>query len=184
MTISDISAIFVSYLLGKAQSIPWCDAPIMDESAAIRNELLWLNCSSDDPAQQNAAASATGSSILASTAGPGSADPECSACKGLGGGKSWWTVGSQPAVDGCNSSDPTYGFGPSDGYVFQKAFVEFFLSEEDLNDLKQRVEAEGDGKISWLAGNKKVSSNVQGWTPPRLSEIPTMSILFTSADAP
>lgn len=149
MTISDISAIFVSYLLGKAQTIPWCDAPIMDESAAIRNELLWLNCSSDDPAQQTAAASATT---------PTSSDSNCSPCKGLGGGKSWWTVGSQPAVDGCNSSDPTYGFGPPDGYVFQKAFVEFFVSEQDLKELREKVEEEGEGKISWLAGNKKVSS--------------------------
>ena len=106
----------------------------------LRSWMLWLNCSGDDPAQQNAAA-------VASTSTPTPCQMQ---------GRSWWTVGSQPAVDGCDSSDPTYGFGPSDGYIFQKAFVEFFLSREDLLELKKKVEVEGEGKISWLAGNKKV----------------------------
>ncbi|MCJ1354529.1 MAG: hypothetical protein MMC33_004518 [Icmadophila ericetorum] len=41
--------------------------------------------------------------------------------------KGWWSVASQPAIDGLPSSDPTFGWGPKNGFVFQKAFVEFFV---------------------------------------------------------
>jgi methylenetetrahydrofolate reductase (NADPH) len=34
--------------------------------------------------------------------------------------KGWWTVASQPAVNGVKSSDPVYGWGPKNGFVFQK----------------------------------------------------------------
>lgn len=70
-------------------------------------------------------------------------------------GKGWWTVGSQPAVDGVSSSNPVYGFGPRDGYVYQKAFVEFFVSETDKSLLQKRIEEEGDGMISFFAGNRR-----------------------------
>jgi methylenetetrahydrofolate reductase (NADPH) len=45
--------------------------------------------------------------------------------------KGWWTVASQPAVAGVRSNDKVFGWGPKNGFVFQKAFVEFFLSSED-----------------------------------------------------
>lgn len=32
----------------------------------------------------------------------------------------YWTVGSQPAVNGARSEDPVYGWGPKGGYVYQK----------------------------------------------------------------
>jgi methylenetetrahydrofolate reductase (NADPH) len=35
-------------------------------------------------------------------------------------GKGWWTVASQPAVNGVKSSDEVFGWGPKNGYVFQK----------------------------------------------------------------
>ncbi|GAP84133.1 putative methylenetetrahydrofolate reductase [Rosellinia necatrix] len=38
-----------------------------------------------------------------------------------------WTVASQPAVNGFRSEDLTFGWGPRHGFVFQKAFVEFFI---------------------------------------------------------
>ncbi|KAL8693467.1 MAG: hypothetical protein Q9218_001698, partial [Villophora microphyllina] len=41
-------------------------------------------------------------------------------------GRQWWTIASQPAVDGVPSTDPTHGWGPAKGFVFQKPFVEFF----------------------------------------------------------
>eukprot|EP01138_Halocafeteria_seosinensis_P016498 gb/GECG01016829.1/.p1 GENE.gb/GECG01016829.1/~~gb/GECG01016829.1/.p1 ORF type:complete len:1242 (+),score=202.80 gb/GECG01016829.1/:1-3726(+) len=40
------------------------------------------------------------------------------------------TINSQPKVNGAPSSDPTVGWGGKDGYVFQKAYVEFFCSPE------------------------------------------------------
>ncbi|GAA5931534.1 methylenetetrahydrofolate reductase (NAD(P)H) MET12 [Sporobolomyces koalae] len=77
----------------------------------------------------------------------------------------WWTVGSQPAVDGVKSSDPIYGFGPKGGYVYQKAFVEFFLTEAELDELDQRSRDDerrtiesgeaDDGCVKWFAGNGK-----------------------------
>jgi methylenetetrahydrofolate reductase (NADPH) len=77
----------------------------------------------------------------------------------------WWTVGSQPAVDGVKSSDQTYGFGPKGGYVYQKAFVEFFLTEEQLTELEERSKEDekerirngeaDEGFVKWFAGNGK-----------------------------
>ncbi|CAF4437000.1 unnamed protein product, partial [Adineta steineri] len=37
------------------------------------------------------------------------------------------TINSQPAVNGKPSSDPIVGWGTSNGYVYQKAYLEFFL---------------------------------------------------------
>lgn len=68
----------------------------------------------------------------------------------------WWTVGSQPAVDGAASEDEVYGFGPRGGYVFQKAFVEVFVKESVVRDLAERAKGEG-GNVTFYAGNKKVS---------------------------
>ncbi|WWC72478.1 methylenetetrahydrofolate reductase [Kwoniella pini CBS 10737] len=66
-----------------------------------------------------------------------------------------WTVGSQPCVDAVKSEDPIHGWGPRGGYVFQKAFVEFFVKEEEVEKLKEKVELKSQGKISFYAGNKK-----------------------------
>lgn len=53
--------------------------------------------------------------------------------------KGWWTVASQPAVTGLPSSDPTFGWGPQHGFVFQKAFVEFFLPSADWAALREKL---------------------------------------------
>ncbi|WVR08500.1 methylenetetrahydrofolate reductase [Kwoniella sp. DSM 27419] len=66
-----------------------------------------------------------------------------------------WTVGSQPAVDAIKSEDPVHGWGPRGGYVFQKAFVEFFVREEELDKLQVRLDKVGKTAISMYAGNKK-----------------------------
>lgn len=34
--------------------------------------------------------------------------------------KRWWTVASQPAVNGVRSNDRLFGWGPKNGFVFQK----------------------------------------------------------------
>ncbi|CAE6418076.1 unnamed protein product [Rhizoctonia solani] len=64
-----------------------------------------------------------------------------------------WTVASQPAVDGALSSDPVVGWGPRDGRVFQKSFVEFFATEEDLEKVAKAIEDSGDGWVTFFAGN-------------------------------
>lgn len=73
----------------------------------------------------------------------------------LNSDKGWWTVGSQPAVDGISSEDAVYGFGPRGGYVFQKAFVEFFVTEEVVNMLATKAD-KLNGIITFYAGNKRV----------------------------
>ncbi|KAJ3734036.1 methylenetetrahydrofolate reductase-domain-containing protein [Lentinula guzmanii] len=67
----------------------------------------------------------------------------------------WWTVGSQPAVDGVHSSDPVVGWGPRTGYVYQKSFVEFFCTEEDVRMIEKKVAEKGDGWVHYYAANSK-----------------------------
>lgn len=65
--------------------------------------------------------------------------------------KGWWTVASQPAVNGVKSTDPVYGWGPKNGFVFQKPFVEFFLPSSDWEKLKPRLDAHE--QVTYFAGN-------------------------------
>jgi len=73
--------------------------------------------------------------------------------------RSWWTVGSQPAVDAAPSSHETYGWGPRGGYVFQKSFVEFFATKEEVQQLGERIEKHGRGQLTYFAANMLVSLN-------------------------
>lgn len=45
--------------------------------------------------------------------------------------KSYFTVASQPAVNCTSSKDKILGWGPSNGFIYQKAFVEMFVSKDD-----------------------------------------------------
>ena len=65
-----------------------------------------------------------------------------------------WTVGSQPAVDGVESADEVFGWGPQGGYIFQKSFVEFFTTEKEWNLIREKIK--DDRNISFYAGNNKV----------------------------
>ncbi|RKF72775.1 Methylenetetrahydrofolate reductase 2 [Golovinomyces cichoracearum] len=70
--------------------------------------------------------------------------------------KGWWTIASQPVINGIKSNDDVFGWGPRNGFVFQKAFVELFLSSEDLLQLQAKVKKmEMANKISWYACNSK-----------------------------
>lgn len=46
--------------------------------------------------------------------------------------KQLFTINSQPNVNGVKSDDPIFGWGPLKGYVYQKMYVEFFISKENL----------------------------------------------------
>ncbi|KAI0263359.1 methylenetetrahydrofolate reduct [Gloeopeniophorella convolvens] len=63
-----------------------------------------------------------------------------------------WPVGSQPAVDGARSDDAVVGWGPARGYVYQKAFVEFFADRALVARLARAAAARG-GVVDVLAGN-------------------------------
>lgn len=69
--------------------------------------------------------------------------------------KGWWTLASQPAVNGIRSSDPVFGWGPpGEGFVFQKPFVEFFCPSADYhNVLKPVLTKHGHEKLAWFATN-------------------------------
>ena len=83
--------------------------------------------------------------------------------------RNWWTIASQPAVDGVPSSDPIHGWGPKGGFVFQKAFVEFFLPLTEWNNqLRPYLESSTvRDAVSWYAGDSK--GNFQSSPPPHNS---------------
>ncbi|KXS20211.1 methylenetetrahydrofolate reduct [Gonapodya prolifera JEL478] len=62
------------------------------------------------------------------------------------------TINSQPAVDGVRSDDAMFGWGPRNGYVYQKAYLEFFVCPKVLDALIRRIK-NVDG-ITYYAVNK------------------------------
>ncbi|KAG9241934.1 putative methylenetetrahydrofolate reductase 1 [Calycina marina] len=62
------------------------------------------------------------------------------------------TINSQPAVDGVKSSDPTYGWGPTKGYVYQKAYLELLVSPKLIDTLVSRISQDPD--LTFYAVNK------------------------------
>ncbi|KAB8076006.1 methylenetetrahydrofolate reductase-domain-containing protein [Aspergillus leporis] len=72
-------------------------------------------------------------------------------------GHGWWTLASQPAVNGVRSDDPTFGWGPPrEGFVFQKPFVEFFCPNKDYQSVvKPLLQRHGHEKLAWFATNVK-----------------------------
>ncbi|KAG0065574.1 hypothetical protein BGZ89_008199 [Linnemannia elongata] len=67
--------------------------------------------------------------------------------------RGYLTINSQPAVNGVRSDDKVHGWGPKNGYVYQKAYLEFFVSPENLNELVSRIEEEP--QITYYAVNKR-----------------------------
>ncbi|XP_061353076.1 methylenetetrahydrofolate reductase (NADH) 2-like [Gastrolobium bilobum] len=74
--------------------------------------------------------------------------------------KGFLTINSQPAVNGEKSDSPTVGWGGPGGYVYQKAYVEFFCSKEKLDALVEKCK--GRSSLTYMAVNKEGSwkSNV------------------------
>ncbi|BGO95523.1 methylenetetrahydrofolate reductase (NAD(P)H) met13 [Rhodotorula toruloides] len=63
------------------------------------------------------------------------------------------TINSQPRVDGAPSEDPAVGWGPIRGYVYQKAYLEFFCPPELVEPL---LELLGDTpSVTYHAVNKQ-----------------------------
>jgi len=65
--------------------------------------------------------------------------------------KGFLTINSQPRVNSAHSTDKKYGWGPSGGYVYQKAYIEFFTTATNLNAFK-RVAAK-HSSITFMAVN-------------------------------
>jgi len=68
--------------------------------------------------------------------------------------KGWWTVASQPAVNGVKSTDAVFGWGPKHGFVFQKAFVELFIPSKDWKILHEKLKSPAiRDDVSFYASN-------------------------------
>lgn len=50
------------------------------------------------------------------------------------------TINSQPAVDGAKSNHPVHGWGPSNGYVYQKAYLELLMPPYLLDEMISRLD--------------------------------------------
>uniref|UniRef100_A0A7N0VGQ5 Methylenetetrahydrofolate reductase n=1 Tax=Kalanchoe fedtschenkoi TaxID=63787 RepID=A0A7N0VGQ5_KALFE len=66
--------------------------------------------------------------------------------------KGFLTINSQPAVNGEKSDSPTVGWGGPGGYVYQKAYLEFFCTQEKLNTLVEK--AKRYPSLTYMAVNK------------------------------
>mmetsp|Transcript_18077 Transcript_18077/g.45303 ORF Transcript_18077/g.45303 Transcript_18077/m.45303 type:complete len:656 (+) Transcript_18077:205-2172(+) len=66
-----------------------------------------------------------------------------------------FTINSQPRVNGSLSNDPYVGWGPSGGFVYQKGYVEFFISPDNLRYLLSKIEEEKLKSWRYTALNKK-----------------------------
>lgn len=45
------------------------------------------------------------------------------------------TINSQPRVNGAKSTDAKFGWGPGNGFVYQKAYFELFVHPSIIKDL-------------------------------------------------
>lgn len=67
--------------------------------------------------------------------------------------KGFLTINSQPAVNGVKSASPTVGWGGPGGYVYQKAYLEFFCSEKNLKLLVEKCSSLPS--LTYIAVNKE-----------------------------
>ncbi|KAJ5907645.1 Methylenetetrahydrofolate reductase 1 [Penicillium taxi] len=110
-SIKDISAIFLRFLEGKLDRLPWSDSPISAEANDIKDLLLNLNS------------------------------------------RGFLTINSQPAVNGVKSSHPIYGWGPKNGFVYQKAYLELLVPPYLIDELISRIDSNED--LTYLAIKKE-----------------------------
>lgn len=125
----DVSNLFVRYMQGKVESLPWSETAISTEADVLKDRLVDLNR------------------------------------------RCLLTINSQPPVNGVKSSHPVYGWGPRNGYVYQKAYLEVLISPEIISELTTRIErdpnltyysvnAHGDLKTNAVEGPNAVTWGV------------------------
>ncbi|EXB68652.1 putative methylenetetrahydrofolate reductase [Morus notabilis] len=67
--------------------------------------------------------------------------------------KGFLTINSQPAVNGEKSDSPSVGWGGPGGYVYQKAYLEFFCSKEKLEALVEKCK--GFPSVTYVAVDRE-----------------------------
>ncbi|KAH6631899.1 methylenetetrahydrofolate reductase-domain-containing protein [Chaetomium tenue] len=71
------------------------------------------------------------------------------------------TVNSQPAVNGVKSTHPIHGWGPANGYVYQKAYLEMLISPELFPQIKSRIESHPDLTYHAVTKSGNLHTNAQ-----------------------
>ncbi|KLJ13238.1 methylenetetrahydrofolate reductase (NADPH) [Blastomyces silverae] len=110
-SLKELSEIFVRFLDGSLDRLPWSEGAVTEETEIIKPDLLELNR------------------------------------------KGFLTINSQPAIDGMPSSHPIYGWGPKNGYVYQKAYLELLISPTMIDDVINRIEQNSD--LTYYCVNKQ-----------------------------
>ncbi|KAI8687095.1 hypothetical protein LRP88_13537 [Fusarium phalaenopsidis] len=75
------------------------------------------------------------------------------------------TVNSQPAVNGVKSSHPVHGWGPSNGYVYQKSYLELLVHPDVFNDMISRIEGHPDLTFYAVTKDGELRSNAPSDCP-------------------
>ncbi|KAI5291461.1 hypothetical protein KEM54_004553 [Ascosphaera aggregata] len=79
------------------------------------------------------------------------------------------TINSQPALNGVKSSHPVYGWGPANGYVYQKAYLELLVPPSLIDEILSRIRKNPDltyysvNKQGELSTNTTDSPNAVTW---------------------
>jgi len=76
------------------------------------------------------------------------------------------TITSQPSVNGAKSTHPIHGWGPSGGYVYQKAYLELLIAPELITELIHRIDQ--DPNMTFYAVNKEGDHNRRNDQLPRV----------------
>jgi len=82
----------------------------------------------------------------------------------------YFTINSQPKINGLPSEDPVAGWGGAGGRVYQKSYLEFFTSEDNLNALLKSIKSTDN--ISYQA------INIDGNLITNLSENSVMAVTW------
>lgn len=80
-------------------------------------------------------------------------------------GRGILTINSQPPVNGVKSSHPIYGWGPRNGFVYQKAYLEVLVSPELIGEVITRIERTEE--LTYYAVNRQgdLKTNAPGDGP-------------------
>lgn len=93
--------------------------------------------------------------------------------------RGYLTLASQPATNGSLSSDKIFGWGPKNGRVYQKAFVEMFVYKQQWeNVLKPKLEHYGRLIVSYYVGDSQ--GNFETNLDPNSSNIVTWGVFPNS----
>jgi len=80
-----------------------------------------------------------------------------------------FTINSQPNVNGISSADPNFGWGSEDGMVYQKAYLEFFTSKNNLDTILEKIKS--NKNISYQEVLKSVKKRDKSDTNRKISPL-------------